>query len=123
VAEQMIKHPFFASINGMNGRAALEAVLTPHINELESQITFCNDLTQQTNDLINLIFSISQLQETRAAIEESKAANALASSIRRVTMLTFIYLPLTLAAVSRFASLPSLHTDLSRAYLELTSRK
>lgn len=49
---------------------------------------------------VEQIFNIATLQDTRAAVEESRAANRLASSIRRVTFLTFIYLPLTLAAVS-----------------------
>ena len=45
------------------------------------------------------IFNITTMQDTRASIAESKSANALAASIRRITVLTFVYLPLTLAAV------------------------
>lgn len=46
------------------------------------------------------IFNITTLQDTRAAVEEGKAASAFAASIHRITSLTFVYLPLTLAAVS-----------------------
>lgn len=66
---------------------------------IEDHISRCNDAAAATNNLISMIFNIATLQESRAAVEESKAANAFAGSIRRVTMLTFIYLPLTLASV------------------------
>ena len=95
----MIEHPFFASIGGYPGRIAIEGYLSKQTKILDDQINQCNELAEQTNVLISLIFNIATLQDTRAAVEESKAANAFAASIRRVTMLTFIYLPLTLASV------------------------
>ena len=58
----------------------------------------CDALTVQTQNVINLIFNIATLQDTRASVEQSTAANAFAASIRRVTVLTFIYLPLMLVA-------------------------
>lgn len=66
---------------------------------IDDHINRCSDAAAQTNNLISLVFNIATLQESRAAVEESKAANAFAGSIRRVTMLTFIYSPLTLASV------------------------
>ena len=66
---------------------------------VDDQLSRCSDLATQTNNLISLIFNIATLQESRAAVEESKAANRFASSIQRVTILTFVYLPLTLASV------------------------
>lgn len=66
---------------------------------VNDQLSRCSDLVTQTNNLISLIFNIATLQESRAAVEESKAANRFASSIQRVTVLTFVYLPLTLASV------------------------
>jgi hypothetical protein len=114
----MIEHPFFSSIAGYNGRIAIEGYLGKQIMILEDHISRCNELAEQTNVLISLIFNIATLQDTRAAIEESKAANVLAASIRRVTMLTFVYLPLTLAAVSMtdplFASSWLMSTEYSR---------
>lgn len=95
---QMIEHPFFAVIAGFDGRIAIESYLRKHVKILDDQITQCNEIAEQTNVLISLIFNIATLQDTRAAVEESKAANAFAASVRRVTMLTFVYLPLTLAA-------------------------
>lgn len=96
----MIEHPFFTSINGSNGRVAIEAYLNTQIKILDDHMTRCNELADQTNVLISLIFNIATLQDTRAAVEQSKTANVFAASIHRVTVLTFVYLPLTLAAVS-----------------------
>ncbi|KAI8937143.1 hypothetical protein NX059_006357 [Plenodomus lindquistii] len=98
LAAQMIEHPFFAIIGGFNGRIAIESYLNKQIKIVDDQITTCKEIADQTNVLISLIFNIATLQDTRAAVEESKAANAFAASIRRVTMLTFVYLPLTLAS-------------------------
>ena len=67
---------------------------------LDDHLTRCKELAEQTNVLISLIFNIATLQDTRAAVEESKAANNLSASIRRVTLLAFFYLPLTLSTVS-----------------------
>lgn len=89
----MIKHPFFKDIDGMKGgNAAVEATLRRKIRTLDDHISRCNELADETKVLISLIYNISTLQET-------KAANNFAASIRRVTMLTFIYLPLSLASV------------------------
>jgi hypothetical protein len=95
----MIEHPFFSDIGGYSGRVAIEAYLGKQIKLVDNHIDRCNELAEQTNVLISLIFNIATLQDTKAAVEESKAANAFAASIRRVTMLTFVYLPLTLASV------------------------
>ncbi|KAF1947878.1 hypothetical protein EJ02DRAFT_7504 [Clathrospora elynae] len=95
---QMVEHPFFASVGGYNGRIAIEGYLRKQTKILDDHINRCNELAEQTNVLISLIFNIATLQDTRAAIEESKAANAFAASIRRITVLTFVYLPLTLAS-------------------------
>lgn len=92
-------HPFFLSINGTDNSAAVRSRLTRKVKIIEDQIGRCNELVEQTNVLISLIFNIATLQDARAAIEESKAANVLARSIKRVTVLTFVYLPLTLASV------------------------
>ncbi|KAF1841972.1 uncharacterized protein K460DRAFT_369988 [Cucurbitaria berberidis CBS 394.84] len=98
LTEQMIEHPFFASIGGYDGRIAIKGYLSKQTKILDDHISRCNELAEQTNVLISLIFNIATLQDTRAAVEESKADNAFAASIRRVTMLTFVYLPLTLAS-------------------------
>lgn len=76
-----------------------EMYYVKRLQVVDDHINRCNDAAAQTNNLISLIFNIATLQESRAAVEESKAANAFTGSIRRVTMLTFIYLPLTLASV------------------------
>ncbi|KIW71461.1 hypothetical protein PV04_03626 [Phialophora macrospora] len=96
VAKQMIVHPYFTS---KDGQQAFEAYLNKCMNTVEDQITRSKELTEETSNLISLIFNITTMQDTRATIAESKAANAFAASIRRITVLTFVYLPLTLAAV------------------------
>ncbi|OAG01310.1 uncharacterized protein CC84DRAFT_1228289 [Paraphaeosphaeria sporulosa] len=98
LAGQMLVHPFFADINGHNGRVAIEGYLTKQVNMVEDHITRTKELEEQTGVLISLIFNIATLQDTRAAVEEGKLANAFTASIRRVTLLTFVYLPLMLAA-------------------------
>jgi hypothetical protein len=100
LAEQIIEHPFCQSTDGyFEDSRMLKLTLSKKMKILDDQISRCNELAEQTSVLISLIFNIATLQDTKAAVEESRAANALASSIRRVTMLTFIYLPLTLASV------------------------
>jgi hypothetical protein len=96
---QILEHPFLASIAGYNGRIAIEGYLKKQAKTLDDHISQCKELAEQNNVLISLIFNIATLQDTRAAVEESKAANVFAASIRRVTMLTFVYLPLTLTSV------------------------
>lgn len=120
----MLEYPFFEDLgfespdnldifgkSRKDGNVTIGTVLSPHIKELAYLITICDDLAKQTKDLVDLIFNISQLQEARAAIEEGKAANTVALSIRRVTMLTFIYLPLTLASVRLTESLQFISLD------------
>jgi Mg2+ and Co2+ transporter CorA len=111
LAEQMVEHPFFRSINGLDDTHVVRSLLSKRLKILDDQIGRCNELAEQTNVLISLIFNIATLQDTKAAVEESKAANTLASSIRRVTMLTFIYLPLTLASVRQLRIEVPIQTD------------
>ncbi|KAJ4993002.1 hypothetical protein SVAN01_01354 [Stagonosporopsis vannaccii] len=68
------------------------------LSVIEDQLRRCEDAIDKTKNLINLILGIASLQESRAAVKESRAANDFASSIQRITVLTFIYLPLTLAS-------------------------
>ncbi|KAF2464708.1 uncharacterized protein BDR25DRAFT_380497 [Lindgomyces ingoldianus] len=94
----MIGHPLFNPDLSVNGPC--ELFLRKQIKILEDYTSRCNQLSDETKTLISLIFNIATVQDTRAAIEESKAANAFAASIRRITVLTFVYLPLTLAAIT-----------------------
>jgi Mg2+ and Co2+ transporter CorA len=112
LAEQMIQHPFFNDTSESAGCKAVQTTLRRKIRVLEDHINRCNELAEQTNVLISLIYNTATLQET-------KAANSFAASIRRVTMLTFIYLPLSLASVRRLPPSDLQITDNnSRASLE-----
>lgn len=101
LASQILERPedFFAAAEDAD-KQAMQTVIGRHIKNLDRQTERTDELADQTNVHISLIFNISTLQDTKAAIEESKAANALALSLRRVIILTFVYLPLTLASVS-----------------------
>jgi hypothetical protein len=102
LAEQIPSHSFFSGPDRRNdGHDAIEGYMRRKVRVIDDQIILCNELADQTSLLISLIFNIATLQDTKAAVEESRAANRLASSIGRVTMLTFIYLPLTLASVGQ----------------------
>jgi hypothetical protein len=81
-------------------RLARESLFRNKVQVLDDYLMRCHEVSEQTKALSEYLFSIATLEESRLAVEETKAANALAGSIRRVTMLTFIYLPLTLASVS-----------------------
>lgn len=97
---QVLQHEISNSNGEDRDEDRTQLYYVKRLQVVEDHIIRCNDAATQTNNLISLIFNIATLQESRAAVEESKAANAFAGSIRRVTMLTFIYLPLTLASVS-----------------------
>ncbi|ORX98756.1 hypothetical protein BCR34DRAFT_142988 [Clohesyomyces aquaticus] len=98
LTSELIEHPYFPQDQRTKTRKRTERYLQKHSKTLQDQLTRCSELSVQTNVLISLIFNIATVQDSRAAVEESKAANALAASIRRVTVLTFVYLPLSLAA-------------------------
>ena len=111
-----MNHQFFVALNAQ-GIIASEVGKYPLL--LDDYLTRTQELAKQTEVLISLvrslhvitgqdarnclpcqqIFNIATLQDARAAVEEAKAANTLAASIQRVTILTFFYLPITLAAV------------------------
>lgn len=111
---QILQHPISDTDRYQEDRTHIYYV--KRLQVVDDHINRCNDAAAQTNNLISLIFNIATLQESRAAVEESKAANTSAGSIRRVTMLTFIYLPLTLASV-RLPPCTRPHTDSrNRAY-------
>lgn len=95
VMQQMLDHPFFASVNAQHSMAAYLQKTMTALDEYNIRL---NEISEQSTNLISLIFNIATLQDTRVAVEESRAANALAGSIRRVTVLTFIYLPLMFSA-------------------------
>ena len=95
VMQQMLDHPFFVSVNAQH---SMPAYLQKTMNALDEYDIRLNEISEQSTNLISLIFNIATLQDTRVAVEESRAANALAGSIRRVTVLTFIYLPLMFSA-------------------------
>ncbi|KAH7400579.1 hypothetical protein DE146DRAFT_467088 [Phaeosphaeria sp. MPI-PUGE-AT-0046c] len=98
LAEQLTTHPFFNSINGADNTAAVHARLVRKVKILDDQIGRCNELAEQTQVLISLLFNIATVQDARAAVEESRAANEVAVSVQRVAVLTFVFLPLTLAS-------------------------
>lgn len=91
----MCSHPFFVKNQMHEGFSHYLAKCNLVLDECTSR---CDTLTVQTENIINLIFNIATLQDTKASVEQSMAANASAASIRRVTLLTFIYLPLMLVA-------------------------
>lgn len=113
--QQMLDHPFFTVVGAHRSMATY---LQKTMAALDNHSTRWLELSEQTNNLISLvcssspkkngmrmaldqmqIFNVTTLQDTRVAVEESRAANVLAASIPCVTVLTFIYLPLMLSAV------------------------
>ncbi|KAF5573533.1 metal ion transmembrane transporter [Fusarium subglutinans] len=94
-AKQMMSHPFFTAVGGAESISSYLKKIILTLNDYETRT---HELDTNTNILINLIFNLATFNDTAAAIQESKAANYLAASIRRVAMLTFFYLPLQIAA-------------------------
>ncbi|KAF3042390.1 hypothetical protein E8E12_007075 [Didymella heteroderae] len=87
------------------------------LSVVEDQLRRCNDAADKTKNLINLIMNIASLQESRAAVQESKSANATAASIKRVTILTFIYLSLTLASSILGMNIPQITGERTNSQL------
>jgi hypothetical protein len=66
-------------------------------------------LREQTSALISLVLNIALLNESTAAIQESRASNDLALRVHRITIITFIFFPLSLSMVSFLYALRSLN--------------
>ncbi|KAL8796588.1 MAG: hypothetical protein Q9182_007333 [Xanthomendoza sp. 2 TL-2023] len=81
--QQMQDHPFFTTVRAHKSMAAYLQKTTAALDDYNTRSL---ELSEQTNNLISLIFNIATLQDTRVAVEESRAANVLAASIRRVTI-------------------------------------
>ncbi|KAK6522984.1 hypothetical protein TWF281_002410 [Arthrobotrys megalospora] len=90
-------HPFVLS---QHVGSETEAGLKKPRGMLQDQLGRIDSLTEKTKALNSLVFNLANLHDSRAAIEEARAANAAATSLQRITSLTFVYLPITLAAVS-----------------------
>ncbi|KAF3216974.1 hypothetical protein TWF192_000877 [Orbilia oligospora] len=88
-------HPFIVA-EGL--RESMEVSLRKSRGMFEYQVDTIDDLVEKTKVHISLIFNIATLYDSRAALEESKAANKFASSVQKITSLTFVYLPIALAA-------------------------
>jgi hypothetical protein len=84
---QIVEHPFFG--DDLDERSVRENFLRNKVQVLDNHLTRCHEATEQTKALSEYLFSIATLEESRLAVEETKAANTLAGSIRRVTMTFF----------------------------------
>lgn len=93
------EHADFTSLYDFKGRIVNESYFSKRISDLDARIARCDELEDQTKSLTSLIFSLATMRDTKKTIEETTAANALTMSVRRVTVLGFIYLPLNLASV------------------------
>ncbi|KAF3220776.1 hypothetical protein TWF679_008967 [Orbilia oligospora] len=97
-------HPFILSLDerifgedsqeGLKTRISLQKIRAT----LEDNVERLDSLTEKTKALNSLVFNLANLHDSRAAVEEARAANAVATSLQRITSLTFVYLPITLAA-------------------------
>ncbi|KAF3316266.1 hypothetical protein TWF173_002588 [Orbilia oligospora] len=97
LVKELPTHPFIVSLDnggGLKTRIGLQifqATLEDNVERLDS-------LTEKTKALNSLFFNLANLHDSRAAVEEARAANAVATSLQRITSLTFVYLPITLVA-------------------------
>ncbi|KAF3265586.1 hypothetical protein TWF192_000232 [Orbilia oligospora] len=97
-------HPFILSLDerifgedsqeGLKTRISLQKIRAT----LEDNVERLDSLTEKTKALNSLVFNLANLHDSRAAVEEARAANAVATSLQRITSLTFVYLPIALAA-------------------------
>ncbi|KAF3188881.1 hypothetical protein TWF225_003256 [Orbilia oligospora] len=95
LTRDIVTHPFIVA-EGL--RESMEVSLRKSRGMFEYQVDTIDDLVEKTKVHISLIFNIATLYDSRAALEESKAANKFASSVQKITSLTFVYLPIALAA-------------------------
>ncbi|KAK6496973.1 hypothetical protein TWF481_001952 [Arthrobotrys musiformis] len=101
IAKDVPNHPFIRSKlkeQGPELRVYNEECLKEMQTRYDDQFDIIDNLTEKTKLLNSLVFSLANLYDSRAAIAEAKAANKTALSLQRITSLTFIYLPITLAA-------------------------
>ncbi|KAH7304761.1 hypothetical protein B0I35DRAFT_444865 [Stachybotrys elegans] len=94
VARQLTTHPFF----GQDGAETMESLLGKMIAGFDQQVKRIEEIDDYTKSLISMVFSLATFSDTAASIQETKVANELAASLRRVAMLTFFYLPLQVSA-------------------------
>ncbi|KAF3941926.1 hypothetical protein ABW19_dt0205100 [Dactylella cylindrospora] len=87
-------HPFLSE----NGLWGMDRALQKTRDQIAENYTKMEELVEDTKILVSLIFNIAHLDHADAAIKESQAANSFALNIQRITAVTFIYLPITLAA-------------------------
>ncbi|EGX49998.1 hypothetical protein AOL_s00076g484 [Orbilia oligospora ATCC 24927] len=95
LARDIMNHPFIIA-GGLQGIIATS--LRKPRGMFEDHIDTIGGLIEKTKSHISLIFNIATLYDSRAALEESRSANNFASSSSDVTSLTFIYLPISIAA-------------------------
>ncbi|KAF3106862.1 hypothetical protein TWF103_005947 [Orbilia oligospora] len=69
------------------------------LDSLPEKTKALNSLLRHVDDVMfDAGFNLANLRDSRAAVEEARAANAVATSLQCITSLTFVYLPITLAA-------------------------
>ncbi|KAF3109848.1 hypothetical protein TWF102_009116 [Orbilia oligospora] len=84
------------------GLQKARAMLEDNVERLDSlpeKTKALNSLLRHVDDVMfDAGFNLANLRDSRAAVEEARAANAVATSLQCITSLTFVYLPITLAA-------------------------
>ncbi|KAK6510568.1 hypothetical protein TWF506_009673 [Arthrobotrys conoides] len=93
--KDIVNHPFIKA-GGL--QEPMAASLRKPTGMFEHHIDAMDDLVKRTESHITLIFNVAALYDSRAALEESRTANNYASSVKNITSLTFIYLPISIAA-------------------------
>ncbi|EGX48586.1 hypothetical protein AOL_s00080g215 [Orbilia oligospora ATCC 24927] len=102
LVKEIPAHPFIVSpgpeLCHSNGEPKMRTSLQEARAMLKDNVERLDSLTEKTKALNSLVFNLANLHDSRAAVEEARAANAVATSLQRITSLTFVYLPITLAA-------------------------
>jgi hypothetical protein len=90
-------HPFYQSTECPEGNSEFLLKFRSTIDEHQERT---KALREQTSALTSLVLNIALLNESTAAIQESRASNDLALKVHRITIITFIFFPLSLSMVS-----------------------
>jgi Mg2+ and Co2+ transporter CorA len=98
-------HPFYQSTESSEENSEFLLKFRATIDEHQERT---KALREQTSALISLVLNIALLNESTAAIQESRASNDLALKVHRITIISFIFFPLSLSMVSILHTFPSL---------------
>ena len=99
IIQSLPKHEFYKDMT--DGEENSEFLLKIK-STMEEHQERTKALREQTTVLISLSLNIAMLNEATATMQETKASHNLGTKLHRITIITFIFFPLSISMVSHF---------------------